>query len=217
MHLTARPDPSATLALPPGTSALAPARGRAGLLHVPPRPPRALVVVLHGAGGTARDGLSLLSGLADERDLALLAPASAGPTWDAVTGTGDADTRALDEALHEVLGRLPVPRLAVAGFSHGASYAITLGLENGDLLERVVAFSPGFSAARQLRGRPALLVTHGVADAVLPVDVTSRRLVPALRRQGYVVDSREFAGGHVVPPELAGQAADWLAADAPGP
>ena len=213
MRLTARPDPSVALTVAPGTSPLPTGARRPGLLNVPPRPARALVVVLHGAGGTAEHGLSLLRALADECDLALLAPASAGATWDAVTGRGGADTRALDDALHHVLARLPVPRLAVAGFSDGASYALTLGLENGDLLGQVVAFSPGFSAARDLQGRPRLLVTHGVADAVLPVDRTSRRLVPALRRQGYDVDYREFPGGHVVPPELAEQAADWLAED----
>ena len=211
MRLTARPDPSVAPTAPPGTSTLAPRAGRPALLHVPPGPPRALVVVLHGAGGTAEHGLSLLRAHADERDLALLAPASAGATWDAITGRGDADTRALDDTLREVLARLPVPRLAVAGFSDGASYALTLGLEHGDVLGQVVAFSPGFCAARDLHGRPRLLVTHGVADVVLPVDVTSRRLVPALRRQGYDVDYREFAGGHVVPPELAEQAADLLA------
>ena len=215
MRLTARPDPSVAPALPPGTSTLAPGKRRPGLLHVPPGPPRALVVVLHGAGGRAEHGLSLLRALADERDLAMLAPASAGATWDAITGRGGADTHALDDALHEVLARLAVARLAVAGFSDGASYALTLGLENGDLLEQVVAFSPGFSAARDLQGRPRLLVTHGVADAVLPIDVTSRRLVPALRRQGYDVDYREFAGGHVVPPDLAEHAADVLAGSAP--
>ena len=211
MRLTARPDPAAPRGLEPGRTALALPTGRPALLHLPPGPVAALVVVLHGAGGTAEHGLSLLGAHADGQGLALLAPSSAGATWDAVPGSGEADTRALDAALHEVLARVPTGRLAVAGFSDGASYALTLGLENGDVLDRVVAFSPGFSAARRHRGRPGLLVTHGVADAVLPVDLTSRRVVPALRRQGHEVDYREFDGPHVVPPELAREAAAWLA------
>ena len=109
-----------------------------------------------------------------------------------------------------MLGALPVPSVAVAGFSDGGSWALTLGLENGDLLTRVVAFSPGFSAARTACGRPELFLTHGVHDAVLPVDRTSRRLVPALRRAGYDLEYREFDGGHVVPPDLAADAAAWL-------
>ncbi len=186
--------------------------GRSALLHVPPGAVRALVVVLHGAGGTAEGGLALLRKHADDHGLVLLAPASAGPTWDAITGEGARDTAALDGALREVVTRVPLQpeRVGVAGFSDGASYALTLGLSNGDVFSRIVAFAPGFSAAREHRGRPQLLVTHGVHDEVLPIERTSRRVVPALRRAGYDVDYREFDGGHVVPPDLAAHAARWL-------
>lgn len=34
-------------------------------------------------------------------------------------------------------------RLGVGGFSDGASYALSLGLTNGDLFTHVIAFSPG--------------------------------------------------------------------------
>jgi len=212
LRLTARPDPSGPQAAPAGTSEVPLSTGRTGLLHVPPGRVSSLVVLLHGAGGTPQHGLSLLLGLADARGLALLAPASTGSTWDAISGSGEQDTRALDAALRDLLSRLPLApdRLAVAGFSDGASYALTLGLTNGDVLRRVVAFSPGFSAARQRRGTPELLITHGVHDDVLPIERTSRRLVPTLRSQDYVVDYREFDGGHVVPPDLAERAADWL-------
>ncbi len=212
LRLTARPDPAAPATLQPGTSSVPLTNGRDGLLHVPPGPLTALVVVLHGAGGTAQRGLSLLRAHADARGLVLLAPASAGSTWDAITGSGARDTSALDAALRDVLAGLPLPanRIAVAGFSDGASYALTLGLTNGDVLRRVVAFSPGFSAARQHHGKPELLVTHGVRDTVLPIDRTSRRVVPMLQQAGYDVDYREFDGGHTVPPDLAEQAADWL-------
>jgi phospholipase/carboxylesterase len=42
------------------------------------------------------------------------------------------------------------------------------------------------------------------------LDRTSRRVVPMLQQAGYDVDYREFAGGHVVPADLAEQAAAWL-------
>jgi poly(3-hydroxybutyrate) depolymerase len=35
-------------------------------------------------------------------------------------------------------------RICVSGFSDGASYALSLGLANGDLFTHVAAFSPGF-------------------------------------------------------------------------
>ena len=59
----------------------------------------------------------------------------------------------------------------------------------------MVAFSPGFVAGTARAGRPAVFVSHGDADDVLPVDRTSRRIVPALRDDGYDVTYREFPGG----------------------
>ncbi len=96
--------------LQPGTTPLPLRSGGEGLLHVPPGPLRGLVLVLHDAGGTAEHGLSLLRGQADARGLVLLAPVSAGPTWDALSGTGRRDTPAVDAALQHVLARMPLPR-----------------------------------------------------------------------------------------------------------
>jgi phospholipase/carboxylesterase len=101
-------------------------------------------------------------------------------------------------------------RVAVAGFSDGASYALGLGLANGRLFRQVVAFSPGFVPPGPRTGRPPVYVSHGTDDDVLPVDRTSRDVVPALRDDGYDVTYREFAGGHWVPPEVAREAADRL-------
>jgi predicted esterase len=55
-----------------------------------------------------------------------------------------------------------------------------------------------------------VFVSHGTRDDVLPIDRTSRRIVPALRDDGYDVTYREFDGGHVVPPEVAREAVDRL-------
>jgi phospholipase/carboxylesterase len=55
-----------------------------------------------------------------------------------------------------------------------------------------------------------VFVTHGIADAVLPIDRCSRRLVPALRGGGYDVVYEEFDGGHAVPRELAHRAIEWM-------
>ena len=216
--LTARPQAGPTAAPPPpGTRPLDLGVERPPLLRVPPglAPGAAvpLVVALHGAGGDAEAGLAILGGLADERGLLVLAPASRGPTWDAVTGSHGPDAALLDRALTRVFSTVPVhpERIAVAGFSDGASYALGLGLATGDLFGRLVAFSPGFVPGTARQGRPAVFVSHGDADDVLPVDRTSRRIVPALREEGYDVTYREFAGGHSVPPEVAREAVDWLA------
>ena len=216
-RLTARPQPDpAAVPLAPGTQPLDLDVERPPLLGVPPGlagGAAPLVVALHGAGGDAAAGLGVLGDLADEAGLLVLAPASRGTTWDAVTGRPDRDAAVLDEALTRVFATVLVDpaRIAVAGFSDGASYALGLGLANGDLFGRVVAFSPGFVAGSSREGRPAVFVSHGDADDVLPVERTSRRIVPALRDDGYDVTYREFAGGHAVPPEVAGEAVDRLA------
>jgi phospholipase/carboxylesterase len=201
----------------PGTHPLGLETERDPLLHVPPGvvPGVAapLVVVLHGAGGDAEAGLALLRPLADERGLLLLAPASRGTTWDAVRGRYGPDAALVDRALAEVFAACPVDpdRLTVAGFSDGASYALGLGLANGGLFGRIVAFSPGFVPPGARReGFPAVFVSHGTDDDVLPLDRTSGEIVPALRDDGYEVTYREFAGPHTVPPDVVREAVDWL-------
>lgn len=206
-----------------GTQPLGVAQGRDGLLHVPPHvdgTPLPLVVLLHGAGADARDILPVLQPLADRRGVAVLAPDSRGPTWDVLLGGFGRDVAYLDAALAAAFARLAVDpaRVAVAGFSDGASYALSLGLANGDLFDTVLAFSPGFVAPAPPVARPRCYVSHGRRDAVLPIDPCSRRLVPQLRAAGHVVHYEEFAGGHTVPAAVARAALDWfLAPDAAPP
>jgi len=51
----------------------------------------------------------------------------------------------------------------------------------------------------------------------LPIDPSSRAIVPELRRRGYDVTFREFDGGHEVPAEIARDGMLWVAAAAPSP
>ena len=124
------------------------------------------------------------------------------------------DVTAIDRALERTFSSHTVDpaRVAIGGFSDGASYALSLGLTNGDLFTHVLAFSPGFAASARRVGSPRIFVSHGTRDAVLPIDRCSRRILPTLRRAGYDVTYREFDGGHAVPPEVAREAADWFAA-----
>jgi len=200
----------------PGTHHLGVVATRDALLYIPHglRPGEAapLLVTLHGAGGNAAGGLALLQPCADEWGLLLLSPASHGSTWDAVRGRYGRDVDVIDRALENVFRTASVDpdRVGVAGFSDGASYALGLGLANGDLFHRVVAFSPGFIPPARRVGTPAVFVSHGVDDAVLPISATSRRIVPVLRQHGYDVTYREFDGGHAVPPDVLRLAVEWL-------
>jgi predicted esterase len=74
----------------------------------------------------------------------------------------------------------------------------------------VLAFSPGFAAPVEPTGRPAVFISHGRGDRVLPIDRCGRRLARVLRASGYAVEYREFDGGHVVPADVSAAALEWL-------
>lgn len=118
----------------------------------------------------------------------------------------------LDRALDHVFTRYAVDptRLAIGGFSDGASYALSLGVANGDLFSHVLAFSPGFMAPLERRGSPRFFVSHGTRDQTLPIEACSRRLVPILKQSGYKVRYQEFDGPHTVPPDIAEEALGWF-------
>ena len=225
--LTARPvtegdkpeTPSSIQTLSVGTT-------RFGLISVPPGyspgRPAPLLVLLHGAGGEAGQAIGWLQSIADETGLILLAPQSEGPTWDVILGGYGPDVQRIDDALSEVFRRFAIDpgRVAVGGFSDGASYALSLGVINGALFRRVVAFSPGFvaqtgSGGGGAGGHPRFYVSHGTGDRVLPIDACSRRLVPKLKAAGFDVVYREFDGGHTVPSHIAREAIGWLLDETP--
>jgi phospholipase/carboxylesterase len=214
-RLTARPHaPSEPFSN--GASQLGLELGRDAVLYVPtsyvPDHPAPLLVALHGAGG---DGASW-SGLYDDceaRGLILLAPDSRGSTWDRVRGPFGPDVWYLDAALGHTFDRCAIDpdHIALGGFSDGASYALSLGVSNGDLFTHLMAFSPGFfSPAEPIVGAPRVFVSHGTQDSVLSVAASRDRIVPELRADGYDVRYQEFEGGHQLPREVADAALEWF-------
>lgn len=217
-HLTARPSaPSRTAT--PGLHPLGIGTGlRDGLMFVPstytPSEPLPLMVLLHGAGGNAQNWFGSYQARAEAARFILLAPDSRAPTWDLVYDAFSVDVAFMDQALTYVFDRCSVAsgHIALAGFSDGASYALSLGLANGDLFDHIVAYSPGFFTDSTRRGKPKIYVTHGVNDTILPIDLTSRELVPRFRNEGYDVEFIEFQGNHEVPQAISDGAFNWLKA-----
>jgi phospholipase/carboxylesterase len=146
--------------------------------------------------------------------VAVLAPDSRDTTWDAIRRGFGRDVMFVDRALDRVFDTMAIDpaRVAAGGFSDGATYALSLGLINGDLFRRVVAFSPGFVIEGAPAGKPRFFISHGTADPILPIEQCSRAIVPALRARGYEVTFREFNGGHEVPPDIAREGLQWVAA-----
>jgi len=177
-RLLARPT-QATRTAPSGLQPLGLSTQRDGLLYVPKNyqasRPAPLVVMLHGAGGDARGGLTPFQNLADATGLILLAPASRGRTWDVLVGGYGPDIALIDQALAQTFSRYAVDptRIAIEGFSDGASYALSVGITNGDLFSHVIAFSPGFMRPASQVGEPRLFISHGTEDSVLPIDPCS--------------------------------------------
>ena len=156
------------------------------------RPPRQLVVFLHGFGADGRD----LIGLAQQfkallPEAAFVAPNAPEPCSQSPAGrqwfplfTRDPDERwkgvnkagpTLDAFLDAELAKhgLDDDRLALVGFSQGTMMALHVGLRRPRAPAAIVGFSGLMvspEALTALAGAPPVLLTHGSEDDVIPVD-----------------------------------------------
>lgn len=187
-----------------------------GFMYVPasydPDVPAPLMVALHGATRRSDDWVPFFD-VCEARGIVMLATDSRTRTWDRVGGFFGDDVRFLDAALRHLYERINVDsaRTALAGFSDGASYALSLGLNNGDVFPHIIAWSPGFSFPTEpLIGTPRIFVSHGTTDSILPFGSTQNRIVPNLRADGYDVTFVDFEGGHTMPPSVRDAGLDWF-------
>ena len=201
---------------PTGLQRLGLNSGRDGILYVPAsyqaNRPTPLALMLHGAGSASPQVLTAFRTLVDSTGFILLAPDSRRQTWDIILGQYGPDVAFIDQALAQTFSRYAIDptHIAIGGFSDGASYALSLGIINGDLFTHVIAYSPGFMVPTMQEGSPRFFISHGTKDQVLPIDRCSRRLVPQLQRAGYDVTYDEFDGPHTVPPEVMGASLQWF-------
>lgn len=202
--------------LPPGRSPLGVAAERDAVLFVPDGLPDSgpvpLLVMFHGAGGFPEKVLPHIEQHAQRHKFLVLAPHSLYPTWDIVIGGNGPDLERLRQALTAVTLRYRVDpgRLAFAGFSDGASYALSIGITNGDIASHVIAFSGGFMSVFMQEGAPRVFVAHGLADEQLPVATSGRAHAARLKAAGYDVQYVEFDGLHVIHPPVVERAIDFF-------
>ncbi|MEO6526587.1 MAG: alpha/beta hydrolase-fold protein [Gemmatimonadaceae bacterium] len=216
-RLVARPRANGTIARGGvGVHRIGGGSARGGIIVVPAsydsaRPAR-LMLLLHGAGGSGEAIRRRLSPLADSLSMIVIAPDSRGSTWDFMRGPFGPDVELIDSMLQTTFDRYRVDSsgVIIAGFSDGASYALSLGMTNGTLFSRIVAFSPGMDGVIAALGRPRIFVSHGSRDQVLAIEQTSQRIVPRLRARGYDVSYREFDGRHEIPADVVREAVRWL-------
>ena len=215
-RLTARPA-EPTLEPTLGATALGLGGARDGLLYVPTTyssaTPSPLFVMLHGAGGSASN-LEDLFPIVEELGIVALIPESRGRSWDILTGGFGPDVAFIDQALQHTFERCRVHdgRLALGGFSDGASYSLSLGAGNGDLFTHIMAYSPGFFSPLELVGTPGFFVSHGTTDGILPFEITRDRIVPQLMSAGFEVRFEEFNGGHTLTRAMIDLSFEWFRA-----
>jgi phospholipase/carboxylesterase len=156
-------------------------------------PPRQIVVLLHGLGADGQDLIGLAPMLAEHLPAALfIAPdapqpcdmAPYGRQWFSFQDQRPAAMLAgvrraaplLDELLDELLARhrLDAGRLALVGFSQGTMLALHTALRRTPPVAVVLGFSGALLGAeelrREVRARPPVMLIHGDADEVVPVE-----------------------------------------------
>lgn len=191
--------------------------GRDGFIYIPPTytplQPSPLLVLMHGAGQSAREFTrSPLGEIFDKDAIVVVIPDSRNPTWDMIYGEWGPDVRFIDRALDLAFSkcRIDPNKVAVGGFSDGATYALSLGITNANLFHTILAFSPGFVQPAVKTGKPRIFIGHGRQDEILPIDLTSREIVAALKEKNYPVKFEEFDGNHTMTREEVTHAIDFF-------
>jgi len=218
-RLASRPH-KATRAATPGEHVLdGGSDGRRAILLVPSTydnsKPAPFLLALHGATGSADTMLRGSRAAAESHGVVMLVPSSRDYTWDAIHGAYGDDLAHIDRLMSDVFDRCAIDsgKVAVGGFSDGASYALSIGLQNGDVFTHIVAHSAGFIISGPPRGKPKVFLSHGRQDPILPIDQCGRRIAAQLRRGGYDLRFDEFEGGHVATPEMRDSAIQWFVGD----
>ena len=157
------------------------------------RPARQLVVLLHGLGAAGSDLIGLGSSFAPLLPgAAFLAPnapepcamAPSGYQWFSLGAEGEAARSAgvrraapaLERFLDDELegAGLSDARLALIGFSQGTMVALHVGLRRRDVCAAIGGYSGALvdaeSLAREVRAKPPVMLIHGGADDLIPVD-----------------------------------------------
>jgi phospholipase/carboxylesterase len=207
---------TAAVPFPPGRNHLGIASERDAVLYVPEGlasdAPIPLFVMFHGAGGFPEKVLPFFEEHADRHKFLILAPHSTYATWDIVVGGNGPDLERLDKALTKVTALYSIDpgRLAFAGYSDGASYALSTGITNGDIASHVIAFSGGFMTIFMQEGSPKVFIAHGLIDEQLPIETAGRANAAKLTAAGYDVEYVEFNGKHAIQPAVVNMAIDFF-------
>jgi phospholipase/carboxylesterase len=177
-----------------------------------------LLLLLHGGGGGGERLMREFVPLATERGVVLLAPEAERRTWDVVRAfqyggepTFGGDVKRVDVSLAALFDTVTIDpaRIAIAGMSDGASYALSLGLRNTALFSHIIAFSPGGIAPFSGTPQPRIFISHGRKDRVLAFRNTEAGMVAGLKAAGADVTFVPFDGDHELRQQEMRAAMTW--------
>jgi phospholipase/carboxylesterase len=125
---------------------------------------------------------------------------------------------AVQVLLRDAQQRYAPDSIALVGFSQGAMLALDLGLAGEPPIERVAVLSgvlvaDSLAALHARRGKPAVFVSHGRSDQMLPF-AEGASIESVLKPYGLPVTFFPFEGGHQIPPAVIQQLRSFLAAKA---
>jgi phospholipase/carboxylesterase len=191
-----------------------------------------LLAVLHGAGRREELLMKAYRDEAERRQALILIPRSHGMTWDliehavarsgaapgGVAPSGRPDLDFLEYAYDLIFRRYPIDaeRLALIGYSDGASYALSVGLSNPLLFRAVMGWAAGFvaienDAAEPGVPRPAVMLEYGTHDELFPFEQVAVPMREQLEAHGCAVTFRVDEGGRHWPSgEFQDEALDWF-------
>lgn len=197
-----------------------------------------LLIGMHGYSGNA-DGFIALYNRMENPRIIYVAPEgqyplsnNVGPTRHSRSWAINSDDKAYQlkadsqvaeyilNTVRKVSSEHKISDVYLFGFSQGAAFAYTIGIQNHEKIKGVIGFggylmetdtrysvlsNSDIAKGKDLR----VFIAHGIDDQAINVEV-SRKLVAMLAINGYDASLHEFSGGHQIPAEALNLAVDWM-------
>jgi len=197
-----------------------------------------LLVGMHGRGGNSEGFVSQYDKLEDPQVI-YVAPEgqyplsmNVGPQWYrrswAITNAGKQALKTSDKlvsayilnTIKQVSKDYKVSDVYLLGFSQGAAFAYTIGLQNPETIKGVIGFggylmdvdkeyspltSEDIEAGKDLR----IFIAHGIDDTAIKVE-TAREIKSMFEEKGYDLTYTEFEGRHDIKADIFNRAVSWI-------